>query len=72
MFSVDEFDSHKCKLPDVRGQKTIETIDFLDVSCGDKKLMSARGVDGIIYFFKIVAREPLPVVTPKEQKNSFW
>jgi hypothetical protein len=71
ILSSDEFESHQCNL-ELKECKTIEVINFLDVSYKNKKLMSGWGIDGILYTFEVVPRKPIPIISPlfKQTKSN--
>jgi hypothetical protein len=48
----------------LRGQKTIDVVYFMDVSCDGKKLMTGWGTDGILYTFEVAPRKPIPITIP--------
>jgi hypothetical protein len=64
ILSSEQFEDHKCVLSTLRGQKTIEVIYFMDVSCNGKKLMTGLGTDDILYTFEVVPRKPIPIIIP--------
>jgi hypothetical protein len=37
-------------------------VYFQDDSYDDKRLMTGRGVDGVLYTFEVIQREPIPIV----------
>jgi len=63
MFSVEDFNAHKCDIP-INNSKRIEVVYFRDDSYGNKKLMTGRGIDGVLYTFEVTPREPIPYVMP--------
>ena len=62
ILSSEQFEGHKCAPSKLRGQKTIEVVYFMDVSCNGKKLMTGRGIDGVLYTFEVVPRKPIPLI----------
>ncbi len=64
MLDTKNFDSHECKLPNVKSCKRIDVINITDCSYKNKKLVTGFGVDGILYTFEVVQRKPIPLVTP--------
>ena len=61
--SSDAFDAHKCTLEMV-GVKPIPVVDYTDISCNDKRIIMGQGVDGVLYTFEVVPREPMPYILP--------
>lgn len=59
----DEFNAHICDVQ-VIGQKEIQVIEFMDVSCNGKKLMMGQGIDGVLYTFEVVPRKAIPIMKP--------
>jgi hypothetical protein len=66
MFSAEDFDTHECDLS-IKELKTIPVVDYLDVSCKSKKLMNGWGVDGVLYTFEVVPRQPIPIVMTSDE-----
>jgi hypothetical protein len=64
ILSKKQFDRHKCASSELQGQKKIEVVYFMDVSCNDKKMMTGLGVDGVLYTFEVVPRKPISIIMP--------
>jgi hypothetical protein len=58
MFSSDDFDSHKCELK-LTANKEIPVVYYNDSSYGDKKAITAWGVDGVLYTLEVTPRRPI-------------
>lgn len=63
MFSEEDFEAHECDLP-LTGCKTIEVTYILDVSTKNTKMISAQGIDGVLYAFEAVPRKTIPLMLP--------
>ena len=59
MFDNQSFEEHKCDIP-LSGVKKIEVVYFHDGSYGKKKLLTALGIDGILYSFEVIPRKGIP------------
>lgn len=59
----ENFAEHKCDL-ELKECRTIPVVYFQDDSYRDKKLMTGMGIDGVLYTFEVVPREPIPYVMP--------
>lgn len=66
ILSSEDFESHKCEMPLV-GVKNILVADCLDTSCKGKQIMTAWGVDGILYTFEVVPRHPIPIMISSDE-----
>lgn len=63
ILSIENFDSHKCSLP-ITDVRHIPVVYFQDDSVNGRQLMTGRGIDGILYTFEVVPREPIPYIIP--------
>ena len=61
MFASEKFESHKCELT-FTANKEIPVVYYRDDSYGDKKSVTALGIDGVLYTFEVVPRKPIPIV----------
>lgn len=68
MLSEGDFDSHKCDIP-ISGNKIIEVTDFIDVSTKNTKMISAQGIDGVLYAFEVVPRKAIPLMEPLSRRK---
>jgi hypothetical protein len=59
ILSRENFESHTCNLPLV-GVKRIPVVYFQDDSVNGEKIMTGRGVNGILYSFVVVSRTQIP------------
>jgi hypothetical protein len=66
MFALEDFDAHECDIP-LKEIKTIPVIDYLDVSCRNKRMINGKGIDGILYTFEVVPRKPIPIVMTSDE-----
>jgi len=67
VLSSEDFDIHECNIP-INGSKRIEVVYFRDDSYKGKKLMTGRGIDGVLYTFEIVPRRPIPfILSPSDE-----
>lgn len=62
ILSEDNFAIHECNIV-LKGSKIIEVIDFIDVSTKSTKMISAQGIDGILYAFEVVPRKAISYFT---------
>lgn len=60
MFDEKDFDAHECDMP-LKECRRIEVAYFRDDSYMNKRLMTGRGIDGTLYTFEVVIREPIPM-----------
>jgi hypothetical protein len=69
---LKDFESHRCNLS-LKECKTIEVVYFQDGSCNDRKLITGWGIDGTLYTFEVVPRQPIPFIQKltDEKKQSF-
>jgi len=72
ILSGETFESHECDTH-ISGVKIIEVAYFRDDSINGKKRITGRGIDGILYSFEVVARQPIPITIPlaDEKKQPF-
>ena len=56
--SAKEFESHECNLP-LTDVKRIPVVYFQDDSINGERIMTGRGVDGVLYSFVVVPRTPI-------------
>lgn len=49
--------------------KIIPVIDFIDTSCNGQKIITAQGIDGILYAFEVMSRKPIPMIMPLSRRN---
>lgn len=63
MFDEIAFDEHQCDIP-LNGVKKIEVVYFHDGSYRNKKLLTALGIDGILYSFEVVSRKAIQMLYP--------
>ena len=61
MVSEETFGSHECDIP-INGVKVIEVMYFRDDSYRNEKRVTGRGIDGVLYTFKVVPRKAIPIV----------
>jgi hypothetical protein len=62
-----DFGNHECDIP-ITDSKIIEVAYFRDDSYKNKKLMTGLGLDGVLYTFEVVPREPIPfVLSPSDE-----
>lgn len=64
----DAFESHECDIP-LNGVKVIGVVYFRDDSYRNKKRMTGRGIDGIMYTFEVVPRKPIPLMTSLSRRK---
>ena len=61
IFSIENFDSHRCDLP-LTDVKRIPVAYFQDDSVNGEKIMTGRGIDGVLYSFVVTPRQPIPFI----------
>lgn len=59
IYSVEAFNNHGCNLP-LTDVKHIPVVYFQDDSINGKKIMTGRGIDGILYSFIVIPRTAIP------------
>lgn len=61
ILSIEDFDKHQCDLP-INDVKRIPVAYFQDDSVNGEKIMTGRGIDGILYSFVVVPRKAIPFI----------
>jgi hypothetical protein len=58
---IENFDTHECNLPlaDVR---RIPVVYFQDDSVNGERIMTGRGIDGVLYNFVVTPRTAIPYI----------
>ena len=59
IFSDNEFDSHQCSLP-INDVRRITVEYFQDDSVNGEKIMTGKGLDGVLYSFVVTPRTAIP------------
>ncbi len=68
LLSDEKFNAHECDVP-LKGNKIIEVTHFIDVSTKSMKMVSAQGIDGILYAFEVVPRKAIPYMIPLKART---
>lgn len=63
ILSVEQFDAHECDLPLI-DVKRIPVAYFQDDSINGEKIITGRGIDGILYSFVVTPRTAIPYILP--------
>jgi hypothetical protein len=67
MYASEEFAAHECNLP-LTDVKQIPVVYFQDDSVNGKKIMTGKGVDGILYSFIVTPRMAIPYFMSNRRK----
>ena len=71
ILSADSFETHECDLP-LKDVKRILVVYFQDDSINGEKIITGKGVDGILYSFVVAPRKALPLIEAIRRKKTCW